>query len=74
MTVQKQLLEEIELIPIEKYPEIYELIHNFRLTLKPEQNKAEPKADSVFKILSQLSDDFMSEGRNQLPLQIREDF
>ncbi len=74
MILQKQLFEEIELIPVEKYPEVYEFIHNFRLNLTPEKIKAEPKADSVFKILSQLSDDFLSEGRNQLPLQIREDF
>jgi len=74
MILQKQLFEEIELIPVEKYPEVYDLLHYFRLNLTPEKNQAEPKADSVFKILSQLSDDFMSEGRNQLPLQMREDF
>jgi len=72
MILQKQLFEEIELIPVEKYPEIYDILHDFRLN--SEKIKTEPKADSVFKILSQLSDDFMSEGRNQLPLQMREDF
>ncbi|WP_019866675.1 AbrB/MazE/SpoVT family DNA-binding domain-containing protein [Methylovulum miyakonense] len=74
MILQEQLLEEIELIPVEKYPEIYDILHNFRLNLTPDKIDAEPKADSVFKILSQLSDDFMNEGRNQLPLQMREDF
>ena len=74
MILQQQLFEEIELIPAEKYAEIYDLIHYFRLGLMQEKKPAEPKADSVFKILTQLSDDFMSEGRNQLPMQIREDF
>jgi len=72
MILQKQLFEEIELIPVEKYPELYDILHDFRLN--SEKINAEPKADSIFKILSELSDDFMSEGRNQLPLQIREDF
>jgi len=45
-----------------------------RLNLDQEKNNSELKADSIFKILTQLSDDFMSEGRNQLPLQMREDF
>lgn len=65
MILQKQLFEEIELIPVEKYPEIYDLLHDFRLNLTLEKINAEPKADSVFKILSQLSDDFMNEGRQE---------
>ncbi|MSP27506.1 MAG: hypothetical protein EXR80_03440 [Methylococcales bacterium] len=71
MILQKQLIEEIALIPPEKYTDIYDLLHYFRLGLI--QDKDKQKADSVFNILTQLSDDFMSEGRNQLPLQIRED-
>jgi hypothetical protein len=71
MILQEQLFEEIALIPAEKYTEIYDLLHYFRLGLI--QDKDKQKADSVFNILTQLSDDFMSEGRNQLPLQIRED-
>jgi hypothetical protein len=74
MILQKQLFEEIELIPVEKYAEIYDFLHYLRLNLDQEKNHHKPKADSVFTILTQLSDDFMSEGRNQLPLQMREDF
>ena len=61
MILQKQLIEEIKLIPTEKYTEIYDLLHYFRLGLI--QDKDTQKADSVFNILTQLSDDFMSEGR-----------
>jgi hypothetical protein len=74
MILQKQLFEEIELIPAEKYAEVYDFLHYLRLNLNQEKNNSELKADSVFTILTQLSDDFMSEGRNQLPLQMREDF
>ena len=74
MILQKQLFEEIKLIPAEKYAEICDFLHYLRLNLNQEKNNSELKADSVFTILTQLSDDFMSEGRNQLPLQIREDF
>jgi hypothetical protein len=73
MILQKQLFEEIELIPAEKYAEIYDFLHYFRLNLNPEKNNPESRADCIFKILTQLSDDFMNEGRNQLPLQMRED-
>ncbi len=74
MILQKQLFEEIELIPAEKYAEIYDFLHYLRLNANQEKNNPQPKADSVFTILTQLSDDFMNEGRNQLPLQMREDF
>jgi hypothetical protein len=69
MILQKQLFEEIKLIPAEKYAEIYDFLHYLRLNLNQEKNNSELKDDSVFKISSQISDDFMSESRNQLPLQ-----
>ncbi len=34
----------------------------------------EQKADTVFKLLSELSDDFMEQGRQQLPVQLRDDY
>lgn len=34
----------------------------------------EQKADTIFKLLTELSDDFMEQGREQLPLQSREDY
>ncbi len=74
MILQKQLFEEIKLIPAEKYAEIYDFLHYLRLNLDQEKNHPKPKSDCIFNILTQLSDDFMFEGRNQLPLQIREDF
>lgn len=39
MILQKQLIEEIELIPADKYEEIYDLLHYFRLGLMREKNK-----------------------------------
>jgi len=38
-TLQIQLIEEIEQIPEEKLPEIYDLIHYFRLGLIQEKSK-----------------------------------
>ena len=43
MILQKQLIEEIELIPADKYEEIYDLLHYYRLGLtqkKTEERKA----------------------------------
>jgi hypothetical protein len=37
MILQKQLFEEIELIPAEKYAELYDLLHYFRLGLNQEK-------------------------------------
>lgn len=74
MILQKQLIEEIQLIPYDKLAEVYDLIHYFRLGITQEKPKTEQKAAEVFKLLTELSDDFMIEGREQLPLQIREDF
>jgi hypothetical protein len=69
MLLQQHLIEEIKQIPNDKLAEIYDLIHYFRLGLMQEESKKEQKADKVFTLLSQLSDDFMSEDRAQLPLQ-----
>jgi len=38
MILQKQLFEEIELIPADKYEEIYDLLHYFRLGLTQKKN------------------------------------
>jgi len=38
--IQKQIAEEIDLIPEEKRKELYELIRNFRVNLKELDNKA----------------------------------
>jgi hypothetical protein len=38
MILQKQLIEEIELIPADKYEEIYDLLHHYRLGLMREKN------------------------------------
>jgi hypothetical protein len=40
MILQKQLIEEIELIPADKYEEIYDLLHHYRLGLMQEKNIA----------------------------------
>jgi hypothetical protein len=43
MILQKQLFEEIELIPADKYAELYDFLHYFRLGLtlkKTEERKA----------------------------------
>jgi len=74
MMLRKQLIEEIEQIPSDKIAEIYDLIHYFRLGLAQENPNTELKADVIFKLLTELSDDFMLDGREQLPLQVREDF
>jgi hypothetical protein len=74
MILKKQLIEEIEQIPDNKIAEIYDLIHYFRLGLAQEQSKTAQKPAEIFKVLTELSDDFMMNGREQLPLQIRQDF
>lgn len=74
MILKKQLIAEIEQLPDNKIAEIYDLIHYFRLGLAQEKIKPEQKADEIFKLLTELTDDFMVNGREQLPLQIREDF
>jgi hypothetical protein len=43
MILQKQLFEEIELIPAEKYAEIYDFLHYFRLGLSQTEQKTERK-------------------------------
>lgn len=37
-TPKNQIIEEINLIPEDKLIELYDLIHGFRLTLKPSEN------------------------------------
>ena len=37
--IHARIVKEINLIPAEKRQELYELIHNFRVGLKPEENK-----------------------------------
>jgi hypothetical protein len=43
MILQKQLFEEIELIPTEKYAEIYDFLHYLRLNLSQEKIKSTQK-------------------------------
>ncbi|NOT84370.1 MAG: hypothetical protein HOP02_06190 [Methylococcaceae bacterium] len=74
MILKKQLIAEIEQIPDNKISEIYDLIHYFRLGLAQETTKTVQKPEEIFKLLTALTDDFMVNGREQLPLQIREDF
>jgi hypothetical protein len=45
-----------------------------KVILLSDEQWPEQKADSVFTLLTALSDDFMESGREQLPVQIREDF
>jgi len=51
MISQQQLFEEITLLPTEKYPEIYDLIHYYRLEL---ENKKSNQAENDLKIDSQM--------------------
>jgi hypothetical protein len=37
MILQKQLIEEIKLIPADKYEELYDLLHHYRLGLMQEK-------------------------------------
>ena len=39
MILQKKLIEEIELIPADKYEEIYDLLHYYRLGLTQKKTK-----------------------------------
>ena len=39
MILQKQLIEEIELIPADKYEELYDFLHHYRLGLMQEKIK-----------------------------------
>jgi hypothetical protein len=73
MILSKQLLEEIEQIPENKIAELYKLVHGFRLSLTTKKPETAVTADRVFNLLTELSDDFMQEGREQLPLQMRDD-
>jgi hypothetical protein len=43
MILQKQLFEEIKLIPADKYEEIYDLLHHYRLNLSHEKIKQNPE-------------------------------
>ncbi len=67
------MIAEIEQIPDNKIAEIYDLIHYFRLGLAQETTTAQ-KPEEIFKVLTELTDDFMVNGREQLPLQTRDDF
>ncbi|MGZ8222368.1 MAG: hypothetical protein ACXWT0_12040 [Methylobacter sp.] len=44
-----------------------------KVILLTDEPPTEQKADAVFKLLTELSDDFMEDGRQQLPVQMRED-
>jgi len=44
-----------------------------KVILLADDNAAPPNADVLFNLLADLSDDFMADGREQLPLQIRDD-
>lgn len=56
MLIQK-ILEEIETIPEEELPQLYEIIHDFRLSIlaKPKKNKRKPGLNRGSCIIS---DDF----------------
>lgn len=43
--IQDQLIEEIKLIPEDRLPEIYDLIHYFRLGLKQDSTAAPIKSE-----------------------------
>ena len=43
--LQEQLIEEIKLIPADKLPEVYDLIHYFRLGLKQETMPVEMRPE-----------------------------
>ena len=45
-----------------------------KVILLTDEPPTEQKADAVFKLLTELSDDFMEQGRQQLPMQMREAF
>ena len=45
-----------------------------KVILLADEPPTEQKADAVFKLLTELSDDFMEQGRQQLPVQMREDY
>jgi virulence-associated protein VagC len=45
-----------------------------KVILLTDEPPTEQKADTVFKLLSDLSDDFMEQGRQQLPVQMRDDY
>lgn len=42
MTGQEQIFEEIKQIPAEKMAQLYDLTHNFRTSLTPEEQAASP--------------------------------
>jgi hypothetical protein len=44
MILQKKLIEEIELIPADKYEELYDLLHHYRLSLMQEKNISRSQA------------------------------
>jgi hypothetical protein len=45
-----------------------------KVILLSDEPPTEQKADTVFKLLSELSDDFMEQGRLQLPVQLRDNY
>jgi len=45
-----------------------------KVILLADEPSTEQKADAVFKLLTELSDDFMEQGRQQSPAQMREDY
>ena len=61
------------LLKIPKHYQNWEGRH-VKVILLADVPPTEQKADAVFKLLAELSDDFMEQGRQQLPVQIREDY
>jgi hypothetical protein len=58
MILQKQLIEEIELIPADKYEEIYDLLHHYRLGLMQEKIKQQSSNYSENNLSSPVLDAF----------------
>jgi hypothetical protein len=58
MILQKQLIEEIKLIPADKYAELYDLLHHYRLGLMQEKIKQQPSNYSENNLSSPVLDAF----------------
>jgi len=58
---------------IPKHHQNWEARH-VKVILLTDEPPTEQKADTVFKLLSELSDNFMEQGRQQLPMQVRDDY
>lgn len=70
--IDPKLIENYALISDIEKQQINDVIETI-LKQKIKKTSAQ-KADVVFNLLTELSDDFMENGRNQLPLQTREEF